>query len=79
LDPDELNADTDQYAIFTGVTGSADYFISYKTRLQVDARILYGYNSGGEYLILFPNLLSTTAETSGFNARLSASLVVSIF
>jgi len=74
--PDE----TDQHYLSTGIGGQCTYFLSYRTRLVADAILQYYTDTGGN---IVPHSFSTNFITfegsNGFNARISATLVVDLF
>jgi len=68
----------DQHVINAGAGFQAFYFLSYSTQLNLDARLQYGYSSGGA-LVDIVNGFFATPEITGFHATINARIVVALF
>ena len=68
----------DQHVINAGAGLQAFYFLSYRTQLNLNALVQYGFSSGGA-LVEIINGFSATPEITGFHATLNARIVVALF
>jgi hypothetical protein len=69
----------EQHVASAGLTIRGNYFISYRSRLELDSNLDYGYSSGGEFEVFIADVTSTATKAKGFQGRLSVALLVSIF
>ena len=78
IEPFFVSSESDQHVVNTGASLLANYFLSFRSQLTVNGTIQYGYSSGGRSVSLV-NGLSSSQTSTGFNAQVSASLIVAIW
>jgi|GEM_PF-4510636 len=79
LDEVQFGINNKRHGLMAALTGNANYFISYRTQLRVDASVSYSWNAFKNYFITPDGPVVIDSKSNGFNAYLNASIAVSIF
>ncbi|HZV71016.1 MAG TPA: hypothetical protein VFG10_15785 [Saprospiraceae bacterium] len=79
INASNANLEGDQHIVRPSLSGTGNYFVSYKTRVQVSASLGYLYNTGGNISSIGQNIINFTFGSDRINALLSVSLVTNLF